>query len=302
MAIMAADIAASGFGGTGTAQNILHTAPFEYGQVRLPLTPPFLRKIGSLANSMGYGEAVSETLQDANISIELDGELPQTEDGGLIVASDHSQGFEPFLVQAAISGVRSEGTHIMAMPFSMAGRFMQASGEQGQDLVIPVVRSDYASLTETRQRYRQLRCPDLRRPDHELRAANKHSIARAASSIAVGKAVTIFPAGDLVDSITADWQNGLGKIVEGLPVDAHASTSVGVVEPSLFSKKNILKALLLRDMGIRPRSQTIVFSASTMGRVGELFHDELHDAHPSPTKSIVAKVKEHYRISFRANG
>jgi hypothetical protein len=304
---MAADFSVSEFGGADVAQNTLLAAPFEYTQVKLPLTPPFLRKIGSLAATMGYGAAVSETLHDANVSIELEGELPPTEDGGLIIACDHRQGFEPFLVQAAIGGVRNEGTNIMAMPFSRAGRFIQTSGEHGQNLVIPVVRSDYGSLERslaeaTRQRYRQLRFPDLRRPGDELRAANKHSIALAASRVATGNTVTIFPTGGLVDSIAADWQNGLGKIVEGLPADAHASTAIGVIEPSLFSKKNIFRSLLLRDMGIRPRPQTVIFAASTMGRVGELFHDELHTAHPSSTKSIVAKVKDHYRLAFRANG
>lgn len=298
---MSAEIAAPGLGGAGVAPNVLVSAPFEYSAVRLPVKPPFIRKIGALAAEVGFGAAVAETLQDANISVELEGDLPTSETGGLIIASDHRQGFEPFLVQAAISGVRSEGTHIMAMPFSMAGRFMQATGKHGHDLVIPVVRSDYASLRDARQRYRQLRCPDLRRPGDELRAANKHSITRAASRLATGKTVTIFPAGDLIDSIAAEWQSGLGRIVEGLPATAHGETSVGVVEPTVFSKKDILKALLLRDMGIRPRPQTIAFNASTMGRVGELFADELNGTHPNPSRSIVAKVKEHYRLALRTS-
>lgn len=71
-------------------------SPAEFTQVQLQMTPPFIRKIGTLATSMGYGEAVAETLYDAGISVELDGELPTPDEGGVIIASDHRQGFEPF--------------------------------------------------------------------------------------------------------------------------------------------------------------------------------------------------------------
>lgn len=192
------------------------------------------------------------------------------------------------------------------MPFSSAARFMQASGVQGQELVIPVVRSDYGnlghSLSEVRQRYRQVRCPDLRRSSAELKVANAQSIAFAASRVASGHAVTIFPTGDLIDPITSAWQNGLGRIVVGLPEEVHESTSVSVVEPTQFSKGKLLSALLLRDMGIRPKRQTVSFRASTMGRVSSVFSDELFAGRPHAAQQIVSKVKDHYQATFRSNG
>jgi hypothetical protein len=277
----------------------------EFAVARPPITPPFTRKIGALVTAMGYGEAVSEVFSDAGISIELEGGFPTASAGGLIIASNHLERLEPLLVQATLSGTGHDGSYVLAAPFSVAGRLIQATGDKGRELVVPVVRSDFADPSRSDfgmvDRYRLSKFPDVNNPSEVLRAANARSLSYATGRVASGNTLTICPTGYINDAAVEKWQSGLGKVVQGLPADAHETTYVSVFEAKVFSKARFLSALMLRDMGIRPKRQTVVFGASTMGTVSENFADDLASEHPHTAHRIVGKVKDHFVAALRAN-
>jgi hypothetical protein len=239
------------------------------------VVPPFARKIGSLASEIGFANAVTEVFADANIGLEVDGDLSQTVDQGLIIAGDHSQRIEPLLVQAAMSKSGRDASRVIAMPTSFAGKLMQTT-ELGRDLIIPVIPTRWAaenkfSLNEPRRMLRRAMHPDvLNQPRASLQRLNAEAITEASEYVAEGGAVTIFPTGN---SIELPWRNGVGNIVGALPEEARADTQVVAFRPEPFSVKRVMSSLLLRDMGIRPKKQTIVLGIHTLGSVDELLTD-----------------------------
>lgn len=279
--------------------------PPEYTVVRPPISLPFLQKIGHLASNIGYSEAVSETFSDAGIAVELEGNFPTTDDGGLIIASNHLERLEPLLVQAALSSTGHDGSYVVAAPWSVAGRLVQATGEKGRELIIPVVRSDFGKRDRTDfglvDRWRLSKFPGVDRPSNELRAKNKQAVAYAAGRVVGGSALTICPTGDINDAAVSKWHNGIGKIIQDLPHAAYGTTHAAVFEPKIFTKSKFLSALLLRDMGIHPKKQTIVLRAATIGTIAERFIDELASGHPSTASHIANSMREYFRAAFRAD-
>ena len=243
--------------------------------------PPFVRKIGALASEIGFADAVTEVFDRANIHVELEGDLSPADGQGLIIAGDHGQRIEPLLVQAAMSKADREASRVIAMPVSFAGRLMQGSSQEGKDLIIPVIPTKWAaensfSLNDPRNMVRRIKHPDvLNQPKASLQKLNAEAMTTAADHAAEGGTVTIFPT---CNSIELPWRNGIGHIVSGLPEDAWANTHIAAFRPEPFSIKGVMSSLLLRDMGIRPKHQTLALSIHSLGPAEEFLADADQDA------------------------
>lgn len=253
---------------------VLEAAPSE--PYRRSVALPFVQKIGQLANEVGFADAVVETFHDAGITFELAGDLSAAAENGLLIASDHRQRLEPLLVQA-LTGMSDRGSsHVLATPNSFAGAIMQSSGQQGKELVIPVIPGIYASenrpsLQQPRKWIKQVRSLQIYRPREELRATNRRAVASASQKIGQGGTVTICPAGSITEAGHNTWRQGIGHIVQGVQGQSREQTQIAVFRPDTFSRANVISALLLRDLGIRPKRQTIVLGAALLGTIHELF-------------------------------
>lgn len=263
------------------------------------VTPGFSRRLGETARHMTFADAVVDTLEDSGIAIEFEGDTPPDE-GGLLVASDHSQKIEPLLVQAAMAEAGREGSHVIAMPISFAGRLMQDSGEKGKGFVIPVMPSSSSDQyqpsirDDPRGLYRKLRFPHIHnQPPEVLKQINNQSLAFAADQLSNGQAVTIFPTGGPIDGT---WRRGLGEIAYRLPDSDRNKTEISLLQVEPFSLRKVAGALALREVGIRPRKQTLILRGYTPGTVAELqpSHDN-SQTYSSDFTEIVRKIyQNHY--------
>jgi hypothetical protein len=288
---------------------VLHQSNAEHlpadSLLALPkLVPPFVHKIGRLAPELGLAGAVETVLEDANIHLEVAGDLSKAEGKGLVIAGDHRHRMEPLLVQAMMSRAGRPASHVVAMPTSMAGRLLQASGPEGRDHVIPVIpsgnsRDNQPSLTQVRAAYRYHQYPNVfGRSKEELRHLNAAAMVRAAGEISVGSTVMIHPAGGQVEAGTSPWLPGLGRIVQRLSPEAQGEAQVAVMRPDDFQVGKVTAALALRDMGIRPRPQTIAMRTEVLGSPEELFGTLTTDRVPEAAQQITDIVGEHYRQNF----
>jgi hypothetical protein len=271
---------------------------FESVYAPLAINPPFVNKIGSLATEKGFGDAVLEVFADANIALELTDETPKADGHGLIIAGDHSQGMEPILVQAAVALADRDNSRVIASPLSFSGRLIQGTGA-GKDLIIPVIPTAWAAenrfpTRELGNNFRRVMHPNvMSRPKDELKQLNRDAISVAAQSAVAGEVVTIFPTGGLT-STEGHWHRGLGQIISALPEEAMASTQIAAFRPGTFSYKNILKSLVLRDMGIRPPRQAVAMSLRLMGPAGEVCADQLAAVGSDRAQEISNAVKARY--------
>lgn len=268
------------------------------------IVPPFVRTIGRLAPEIGVGGAVQEVLNNANIHLEVEGDLPGA-GNGLLVASDHRHRMEPFLMQAVTHQVgRSEGSHVVAMPTSFAGRLIQASGSEGEKLIIPVVPTvrcveNRPSLCDIRAAYRYWRYPNVFANTKEaVKRLNAQAVVRAAGKVGAGSSVTIYPTGTLAEAGGAPWRAGIGRIVQEMSPEALQEAQVAVLRPDDFPIAKITAALALRDMGIRPRQQTITVRAEVLGSPDDLFGTLTTSEDPQAAQEIADITKEHYCASF----
>jgi len=275
----------------------------EQLQMPLAVVPPFVHKIGAIAAERGFAEAVVEVFADANITIEHDTALTTEGNRGLIVAGDHSRTFEPLLAQAAVGNAGHNASHVVAMPISLPGRFMQAT-EAGKGLIIPVIPTSWAAENEfswrsdPRNSLRRALHPDvLRQPKADLRRINAAATISAAEVASGGSAVTIFPTGGAISPDTP-WRKGLGQIVNQVAPEAADTTEVAVFGTEPFSPKRLLSSLLLRDMGIRPKPQTIVMSTHRVGTVAEVREAAASMPELGLDQAATDVVREHYMQMF----
>jgi hypothetical protein len=270
----------------------------------LRVVPPFARKIGSLAAEQGYADATVDVFGDANIQFELEGDLSAAEGQGLVIASDHSQHLEPLLVQAVMSLSNRPATQVVAMPTSLSGRLMQST-EQGKDLVIPVIPTGWSDehtfslRNEPRRVLRRAMHPSiLNQPRANLQAINTQAMARAAQAVSAGGAVTIFPTGGNANSPEASWRSGIGQIVGDVSSEHRDTAQVAVFRAEAFSPKQVMAALLLRDMGIRPKKQTIALRAHLLGTAEDIAAERLASGGSTTARTITNTVRDGYLAHF----
>jgi len=270
--------------------------------LRLPfaLAPRFAKQLGRAAEEMSFADAVVETLSDSGITIELEGDTPPTNDG-LLVASDHGQRIEPLLVQAAMSEANRDSSHVIAMPISFAGKIMQASGERGNELVIPVIPTTFSDQykptvkDDPRGVYRKFLYPQvLNQPVTKLRAINERALDTAAGHLVDGRAVTIFPSGG---SAELEWRAGIGEMARRLPSESRATTEVALFQPDPFSVKRVAGALALYEVGIRPKKQTLIIRNVNAGKVEDIYpsNDTMKTYSYGFTQAVRGAYKQHFK-------
>jgi hypothetical protein len=267
---------------------------FDIPHLPLPLVPRFVRRMGALATEIGFANATMDTLDAAGIKVDVEGDALPEEGEGLIVASDHRQRIEPLLVQAVMSLSERTASHVLAMPISFAGRIMQASGEIGKELVIPVVPRNFSaenkpSLRQPRNFVRRNLHPEtLKVPKEKLKVLNDTALTHA-SKIAQTGTITIFPTGGNAD---LPWHRGFGQIVDQIPEDTRENVSVTLMRPDTFSVKRVMAALVARDLGIELPEQRLVVRTRLLGNAHEVFKEQEN------TQQISDKAHALYQEEF----
>lgn len=267
------------------------------------VVPPFAHKIGSLAAHEGFAQATQAVFAEAGISLEVEGSIDSAPGRGLLIAGDHRQRIEPLLVQGLMAHTGREASHVVAMPISAAGRIMGSSGDIGKGLIIPVIPRGYAAeypLTHAKDVWRRARYPHaMNRPEADVMRINDRALEQATDKLAHGGAVTIFPTGGAADSAQGQWRRGIGQIAQGLSPDERKQVDVAVLRPDDFSMKGVLSALVLRDMGIRPKPQTITLRAHTVGSVHDLAKS-VDESDPKAAKQFSGVIQDKYNEHFGA--
>lgn len=232
------------------------------------ILPPFVRKIGQQATTIGIHQALDKSFREAGITVEIDGELPPN--GGLIIASDHRQRTEIPLYQIAMAQANRQPGYFLAEPTSSGGRLLQASGEHGRKTILPLLPRQAG--TSARERYRVLRYPNIYNLHPSVaRAVNDASLRQASQLASEGEAVGITPVQTKQEAAHHHWGNGIGRIIHQLSPEAWETAQVGILRADAFSNIRLVGALASRDLGITSKPQSIIVRTATLGTPAELF-------------------------------
>jgi len=271
------------------------------------LLPLFTHRLGRAAAGAEFGDAVTQFFSKAGIDLAVEGDLSSADGSGLIIASDHRHRIEPLLVQGVMHKTGRAASNVITMPTSFGARAMQASGERGRSLVLPVVAS--SASKENRASWRHPRAalqhrvyPNVfGRTKEELRTHNSEIITMAAQRVGEGGTVTIWPTGTFDEAGTRQWRGGLGKIVESLPAEAAGDTHVALLRPESFSVRKVCAALALSAVGIKSRPQTINMRVEPLGTVNELFGPLASSGEPGAAQEMSDIVRAQYLQRFGAD-
>ncbi len=181
---------------------------------------------------------------------------------------------------AALGDMGREDARFVAKPFSMQARVMGALSMNGIDLTLPVIPGALASDRKNKFN-RDLHWRIMQRgklpTKKELGMLNATTLQACADLTANGHAVTLYPAGGVMDATKKPWQRGLGRVIKQLPEDARDGVTVVPFRFDDFSKLRLIRSLAQASRSIRPQAQTITLRLGKQVTSNELLEGAVDD-------------------------
>lgn len=255
--------------------------PFERYTTPPPLCrdPSFIKDTRELVNETGgIAHAVAETFNRANIAVEVEGDtsLIANEGQGVILIGDHRNGIEYAPLLATFGNMGREDVRFVAKPFSMQARIMGSLGVGGAGLTLPVIPGTLARDREDKINrdlyWRIVNRGNLPTKD-ELKQLNADTLQDCTDLVVAGNAVTLYPAGGVMDATAHPWQHGLGMVIKQLPEEAQDSVAIVPFRFDDFSKLRLVRSLTIASNGMVPRPSMINLRLGKQGSVNELLGD-----------------------------
>ena len=247
--------------------------------------PPLCREPGFVKDTRelveqtsGIAGAVAETFDRANITVEVEGDtsLIANEGQGALLVGDHRNGFEYAPLLAAFGHMGREDIRLVAKPFSMQARVIGSLGVGGAGLTLPVIPGTLARDRDdkfNRDLYWRIVNRGNLPTKAELKQLNADTLQHCTDLAVSGHAVTLYPAGGVMDATVRPWQRGLGRVIQQLPEEARDGVAIVPFRFDDFSKLRLMRSLTMASSGMVPRPYTITMRLGKQGTVNELLGD-----------------------------
>ncbi|MGH7196172.1 MAG: hypothetical protein ACREGJ_00180 [Candidatus Saccharimonadales bacterium] len=249
---------------------------------RYTTPPPLCREPGFIRDTRelveengGIAQAVAETFEQANITVEVDGDVSQWSNAGqgAILVGDHRNGVEYAPLLAVFGNMGREDMRFVAKPFSMQARVMGSLGLEGAGLTLLVIPGTLASNRKDKINrdlcWRIANRGNLPTKD-EIKTLNADTLQGCADLAESGHAVTLYPTGGVMDATKKPWQRGLGRVIKQLPAESRDSVAIVPFRFDDFSKLRLIRSLTMASRGVISRPQTITLRTGKQGTVNEV--------------------------------
>ncbi len=243
----------------------------------------------------GVTSGVAASFEEANITVEVDGDMSEweSEGRGALLVGDHRIGVEYAPLMALLGNHGREDVRFVAKPFSMQARIMaDLALSQGVDLTLPVIPGTLAkdrSNKLNRDLYWRMREGGSLPTSQELKKLNANTLQETADLVAKGYAVTIYPAGGVMNAREKPWQRGLGRVVSQLSEEARETATIVPFRFDHFSRLLLIRALHQRSRGKEPKSQTVTMRLGQQGTPNELLGDTIQSQDPNEITEVLRR-------------
>lgn len=258
--------------------------------------PRFIEGVQKSVEELGgVTSGVAASFREANITVEVDGDMSEweREGQGALLVGDHRIGAEYAPLMALLGHYGREDVRFVAKPFSMQARVMaNLALSQGVDLTLPVIPGTLAKDRANkfnRDLYWRMRERGNLPTKQELKKLNTNTLQETADLIAKGHAVTVYPAGGVMDARKKPWQRGLGRVVSQLSEEARETTTIVPFRFDDFSRLQLIHALHQRRRGKKPKPQTIIMRLGQQGTPDELLGEAMHGQDPGEITEVVRR-------------
>lgn len=264
--------------------------------------PGFLRDIEERGEEIGFAGAIHETLENANITVNVEGDFEQLKDhsDGILFIGDHKTRWEFVAVADMLSQMNRSDILNIAKFYVQRKIYMALGYRAATDHAAPVYPRILA-----RDRPNFLNYEILNRlifQKHllsfaESRDANTKSLGEASQMLANGGVVNIHPAGTLGDSTTLPWRSGVGRIIQHIPDEMKSDVLVAPYSLDPLSRAHFLGAVATRGFGFFGRPQTMEVKLGTLRKLSDFVEELPGNDHQNP-EAITARLREHFVDDF----
>lgn len=236
--------------------------------------PLFLAGTKERAKEVGLTIALAEKMRASNINIIFEGDTSRFNKAGspALLIGDHKTSLENILMLAAFGSFPREDIKSTGKTFALSGHLITALGQDENDYIIPIMPQTLAKDRPGGAVVSKiLFSRDLLTKD-EIRLQNTQSLQDAAKELNEGRVVLICPSGKLNDARTNKWFRGVGEIIKQVRPDRRDSIPIVPFFFEGIRPLNIVKALMLSSMGIKPKEQNIIIHLGKQDTIEAVFH------------------------------
>jgi len=226
--------------------------------------PKFLHALQEMTAERSLPAALAEYLSVAHLPILIKGETSgwnSTGKGSLLIG-DHRNGLEYFFLLAALGQVGRNDLKVIGKPYALSVRLAEVLDLHQEGYILPVIPRTLASNRLNifnRDIWMRLFNANKLSTQKEAKAINATAMQQAASCLAQGSAVGVFPTGGVKSATTSAWYRGVGVIIQLLPEEARERVVIIPFQFEQFTRFQVVRTLWLSSKGwaVKPRPLTL---------------------------------------------
>ena len=266
--------------------------------------PKFLQALQEMTSEVALPYAFAEYLRLAKLPITINGDTSgwNSTGQGVLFIGDHRNGLEYFLLLAAFGQVGRKDIKIIGKPYALSVRLTEALDRHHEGYILPVIPrtlvSDRLNIFNRDIWMRLLNANKLS-TQKEAKAMNATAMKNAASFLANGCAVAVFPTGGVKSATKSAWYRGVGAMIQLLPEEAREKVVIIPFQFGHFTQFQVIATLWLYSKGVEVKPRTLSLNVGRQITVADFLASET--AGSTDPQVITERLRIRYVQDFHAN-
>jgi hypothetical protein len=266
--------------------------------------PKFLQALQDMTSELALPYAFAEYLRLAKLPITINGDTSgwNRTGKGVLFIGDHRNGLEYFLLLAALGQVGRKDIKIIGKPYALSVRLAEALDRHHEGYILPVIPgtlvSDRLNIFN-RDIWMRLFNADKLSTQKEAKAMNATAMKNAASFLANGYAVGVFPTGGVKSATKSAWFRGVGEMIKLLPEEAREQVVIIPFQFGHFTQFQLVGRLWLYSKGFEVKPSTLSLNLGRQITVADFLTSETAGA--TDPQVITERLRLRYVQDFHLN-
>jgi hypothetical protein len=266
--------------------------------------PKFLQALQDMTSEVALPYAFAEYLRLAKLPITINGDTSgwNRTGKGVLFIGDHRNGLEYFLLLAALGQVGRKDIKIIGKPYALSVRLTEALDMHHEGYILPVIPGTLVSNRLNifnRDIWMRLFNANKLSTQKEAKAMNATAMKNAASFLATGYAVGVFPTGGVKSATKSEWYRGVGEMIKLLPEEARERVVIIPFQFGHFTQFQLVGTLWLYSKGFEVKPRTLSLNLGRQITVADFLTSETAGA--TDPQVITERLRLRYVQDFHSN-
>lgn len=266
--------------------------------------PKFLQALQERTSELALPYAFAEYLRLARLPILINGDTSgwKSTGKGVLFIGDHRNGLEYLLLLAAFGQEGRKDIKVIGKPYALSVRLVEALDLRHEEYLLPVIPRTLASNRLNifnRDIWMRLLNANNLSTQKEAKAINATAMKNAASFLANGSAVGVFPTGGVKSATKSEWYRGVGTLIQLLPEEARESVVIIPFQFGHFTQFQLVATLWLFSKGFEVKPRTLFLNIGRPITVADFLTSET--AGSTDPQVITERLRLRYVQDFHSN-